>query len=480
MPKKILIIIFVLFTNLLFAQEWTEPIIISTMQGYNDSPDLCVDSLGVLHCVWSHKIEDNYRKIYYSKSENYGETWSIPEDVSLNDSMWMSNPHVECDSENNLFLAYDYNTGDPDNMLILLKKFDGIAWNEIDTVSINLPGSMHNRIVIDYDNRVYIFWFYFDKIYYRFLEDKTFSEVMCTHCGDSDLYFLSSVISDNNNNLHCIGRYLKDNNYDNDIKAIYLNYDFFTDQWQEKFFLSGNKAWSGSDIYVDKNQNPHLTWREPTTDSPPYNDATFYTYFNGYSWASNEIVVEDPDYQTIAVDYNNNVHIANQEKTDEGYQLVHYRKIQNNWEGEIIDTAGAVVSQGNLVAKNSNLYIVYSKGSVPYEDVNITFSKNQIINNTENTIKYYYTDVLEQNYPNPLQNYTVINFYLNNPGYTSLKILDLQGCTIRTLANEQKSIGEYSIIWDGTNQYGNKVTPGIYLYRLRINNRIITRSLIVY
>jgi len=328
MPRKILIILFLFLSNLLFAQEWSEPVLISTMQGYNDDPDFCVDSNGVIHCVWSHEIETNFRKIYYSKSENSGEAWTEPEDISLNDSMWMSNPHITCDSENNLYLAYDYNTGDPDNMLILLKKFDGITWNEKDTISINLPGSMHNRIVIDYDNRVYIFWFYYDKIYYRFLEDKTFSEIMCPHCGDSDLYFLSSAISDNNNNLHCIGRYLKENNYDNDIKAIYFNYDFFTDQWQEKYFLSGNRAWSGSDISVDNNQNPHLTWHEPTTEGPPYNDATFYTYYNGYSWASNEIVVEDPKYQTIAIDFNNRVHIANQEKTEEGVQLVHYQKQQ--------------------------------------------------------------------------------------------------------------------------------------------------------
>jgi len=111
----------------------------------------------------------------------------------------------------------------------------------------------------------------------------------------------------------------------------------------------------------------------------------------------------------------------------------------------------------------------------------IFFSKFDVfVNIQENTIKYHYTDILKQNYPNPFQNQTVINFYLNKSGYTTLTIINLQGCTIRTLVNERKSVGEYNIIWDGTDHYGNKVTPGIYLYRLRVNNRVITRSLMIY
>lgn len=75
---------------------------------------------------------------------------------------------------------------------------------------------------------------------------------------------------------------------------------------------------------------------------------------------------------------------------------------------------------------------------------------------------------LSQNYPNPFNPSTTIHYSL--PGDQTvplqLKIYDLRGRLIRTLVNEEKHPGQYSVHWDGMDERGMAVTSGTYIYRL--------------
>ncbi len=68
-------------------------------------------------------------------------------------------------------------------------------------------------------------------------------------------------------------------------------------------------------------------------------------------------------------------------------------------------------------------------------------------------------------------------FYLNKNGYTTLKILDLQGRLVTTLINGYKAKGEYSVKWNGKDKKNKEVKTGLYLYRLQVDKRSMTRSL---
>ena len=74
---------------------------------------------------------------------------------------------------------------------------------------------------------------------------------------------------------------------------------------------------------------------------------------------------------------------------------------------------------------------------------------------------------LSQNYPNPFNSETVIRYTLPYQGSVSLDICDLLGRKIRTLVDEIKPAGSYSVQWDGRNEEGENVSSGIYLYRIR-------------
>ncbi len=61
----------------------------------------------------------------------------------------------------------------------------------------------------------------------------------------------------------------------------------------------------------------------------------------------------------------------------------------------------------------------------------------------------------------------------------ALKIFDVSGMLIRTLVDEGKRPGEYSIQWDGKNEKGDKVKSGIYFCYIDVGGLSKTRKIIM-
>ena len=73
---------------------------------------------------------------------------------------------------------------------------------------------------------------------------------------------------------------------------------------------------------------------------------------------------------------------------------------------------------------------------------------------------------LGNNFPNPFNTSTNIHFTLIVPSNITIIIYNILGQEMRTLLNEQRSAGVYTIAWDGTSNAGRLAPTGIYLYRL--------------
>lgn len=76
------------------------------------------------------------------------------------------------------------------------------------------------------------------------------------------------------------------------------------------------------------------------------------------------------------------------------------------------------------------------------------------------------TFFISQNFPNPFNPSTVIRFGLPIEENVTLKVYDILGREVKTLVNETLRPGYHSVEWDGTNNYGAKVSSGIYVYRI--------------
>jgi hypothetical protein len=73
---------------------------------------------------------------------------------------------------------------------------------------------------------------------------------------------------------------------------------------------------------------------------------------------------------------------------------------------------------------------------------------------------------LTQNYPNPFNPSTTIAYNLPTAANVAIRVYDLLGRQIATLANSTQSAGKYITGWNGTTSQGSTVTSGMYLYRM--------------
>ena len=73
---------------------------------------------------------------------------------------------------------------------------------------------------------------------------------------------------------------------------------------------------------------------------------------------------------------------------------------------------------------------------------------------------------LHQNYPNPFNPTTILRYDLPEDTQVRITIYDIMGREVRTLFNNQQNAGYKSVVWDATNDLGQPVSAGMYLYRI--------------
>ena len=67
-------------------------------------------------------------------------------------------------------------------------------------------------------------------------------------------------------------------------------------------------------------------------------------------------------------------------------------------------------------------------------------------------------------YPNPFNPTTTLQYDLPNNSFVKIMIYDLMGQEVKTLVDSKQNAGLNSVIWDATNNLGQSVSSGMYLY----------------
>ncbi|HDS07390.1 MAG TPA: T9SS type A sorting domain-containing protein [Bacteroides sp.] len=75
---------------------------------------------------------------------------------------------------------------------------------------------------------------------------------------------------------------------------------------------------------------------------------------------------------------------------------------------------------------------------------------------------------LHPNYPNPFSQTTTITYSVLEPSHVELKIYNEQGQLVKKLVDGYHTTGEYSAVWDGKDNEGSLLAPGIYFYRIKM------------
>ena len=74
---------------------------------------------------------------------------------------------------------------------------------------------------------------------------------------------------------------------------------------------------------------------------------------------------------------------------------------------------------------------------------------------------------LADNYPNPFNPATTIQYALPQAADVELTVYNVVGQPVRTLVAEHQNAGRYVVEWDATNDSGHSLSSGMYFYRLQ-------------
>jgi len=114
---------------------------------------------------------------------------------------------------------------------------------------------------------------------------------------------------------------------------------------------------------------------------------------------------------------------------------------------------------------SGNIYVTgrsRQAGSPAYYDF-VTIKYSQVVTSAQTENEVLRGFKLYQNFPNPFNPVTNLEFVISDFGFVTLKVYDILGNEISVLVNEKKEPGSYVTIF-----YGSNFPSGIYFYELKI------------
>jgi len=243
-------------------------------------------------------------------------------------------------------------------------------------------------------------------------------------------YFWEKIVADATGNIHIVCR---ESNETRDIIYFTNNPNFVGQGGNE----GGDLHVASIDITTNakgKSVNARASVKIVDADGDPVEDALVSGVWSGLTDDSDEFATGSDGFGT-----------ANSDKVDKksrGYFTFNVSNvIKSGWEYDTTHpnnvTSGSVQWNvaGKIIAENSE--------SIPTT-----------------------TDLIG-NYPNPFNPTTTIQYQLSEIQNVKLQIYSLTGKRIRTLINAEQTTGHHSVIWDGKDNLGTKVSSGIYIYKLQ-------------
>ena len=122
----------------------------------------------------------------------------------------------------------------------------------------------------------------------------------------------------------------------------------------------------------------------------------------------------------------------------------------------------------NLRAKNRDK----AEFEMYIHHINFESQKIHELSDSDNRTPVNFT--LNKNFPNPFNLSTTLEFSLPEHGHTTLVIYNSNGQKIRELISDTLNPGIHHVQWDGRNDFGNRVSSGIYLSRLTFGTGVLT------
>jgi hypothetical protein len=166
---------------------------------------------------------------------------------------------------------------------------------------------------------------------------------------------------------------------------------------------------------------------------------------------------------------------------------VSFKKIDKTWSNSIKlgSSINTLQDEGYPTLSPDGKYFFFSRGNFNTNTGNIYWVSTDFIDSLKQTVSSIEQKSeiipkdfnLFQNYPNPFNPSTNIQYSLSKPSQVKLSIYNLLGQEIKLLKNAFQNAGEYSLVWDATDNENNPVSSGMYFYSLETNNQTLQKKM---
>jgi hypothetical protein len=132
------------------------------------------------------------------------------------------------------------------------------------------------------------------------------------------------------------------------------------------------------------------------------------------------------------------------------------------------------------VTASKDGYVAYTQpnvGVVVGQTTTLHFTLQSVAN--EDNIHPVVATALNACSPNPFNRNTTIRYTVKSATPVTVEIYNLLGQKVRTLVNETKTQGEFTVLWDALDDNGAKVSTGVYFYKMKAGKYSATKKMIL-
>jgi len=270
------------------------------------------------------------------------------------------------------------------------------------------------------------------------------------------------------------GVFLSTNNGDNWTYVGLTNYEVYS------FAVSGNNIFAGTSNGVYLSTDNGSNWTEVNsglTESDVYSlkfsnsnlyagtpNGLFYSSDNGSNWTNiNSSTLDNVSIRSIAI------HQVDIIVGTDGDGVYVSADNGSTWDENDTGLPNTFASVYALTTSSTKIYAGTFSG-VTWERPLTDYVTD--VEKTSDILPQYFN--LSQNYPNPLNPSTSIEFSIPQESFVELKVFDVLGNEVVLLANESYPAGKYRTDFSNTN-----LSSGTYFYRLKAGNFIQTRKMLL-
>ncbi len=487
------IIIFLILKFLsitVFAGEWSDPVLI--WDGTTEFGDMNFDKNDRLHLVFSGKENDTLKyDMFYTFYD--GDSFAVPINIS-NSQRISDKAKLVVDNDNVIHAVWEdrceFRACVPDLFYSYCKNGKwSIPMNFYhgDTSFTDMPGYLYiSNLASDSSSRVHVMWDY-SLDYYTYFENCTPADIQKSK-GDIGYYHYLYI--DNKDMLNRVSWHIE---LIPDSLSFYNGFFYYSKSdstWSDPVMVYQNPDNLSSHfpkIIGDAHGRLHIVWLEDI-DGNIFPDRVYHSFSDdGVSWTEPYIVYKSEQNcfrLDVAMDSQNKLH-AVWDHTDQ-YNLllidhVYYSSFDGtSWsEPERLTPGGRIICGWPRIAVDSQdyLHVIWS-GADSKLRYRTTRPSTNVVYQESSTPVYDFS--LSQNFPNPFNTTTRIRFSIPSSEQISLVIYDISGKTVKKLlAGITLSPGIYEIMWDGTDSQGQRISSGIYFYRLQVESFTQTKKTLV-